>query len=268
MRLLLPPSEGKTQPESAADQFALENLSFRALDEQRLKTLSALAKLASGPNDAACKELGLGKTNSDLLPQQVNLATAAAAPSLDVYTGVLYQELFKYLGKQSYNKLTELQRTRMDERVLIFSGLWGVVTPSDPIPAYRLPAKATLPGLGKVGTTWKSHLKEAIPTDGLLIDMRSSDYRAMWTSAAAESVYVNALVEYPNGQRKTISHMAKASRGRVAGCLLKTAKNLTTAKQLSGFLAKNDFKVELAKTGKKGEFVLTVIEPPIALCNF
>src|SRR5215218_14114 len=101
MLVLLPPSEGKLEPE-AGDPVDLGSLAFASeLEERRAQALDAF--------DPALRE-------------------APAAPAADVYTGVLFQRL----------DLPRLPR-RARLQVLVFSALWGVVRPDDHIPFYKLP---------------------------------------------------------------------------------------------------------------------------------
>jgi len=183
MLILLPPSEGKAEPGSG-DPVALDSLAFaEELGERREAALDAL--------DPALRE-------------------APAAPAADVYTGVL----FKRLG------LPELP-AKARRQVLIFSALWGVVRPDDRIPFYKLPPKTKLEGIGAPAAYWRPALAEALPDrEGeLILDMRSAAYASFWKPQRATLLAVRAFTEN-DGERKAVSHMAKASRGDVARALL------------------------------------------------
>src|SRR6187200_2692860 len=109
MLVLLPPSEGKAEPE-AGDVLDLGSLAFASeLGERREQVLDAF---------------------------DPGLRNAPAAPAADVYTGVLFQRL----------GLPEVP-AKARRRVLIFSALWGVVRPDDRIPFYKLPPKTKLKGV-------------------------------------------------------------------------------------------------------------------------
>ncbi len=178
MLVLLPPSEGKTAPRRGkpADLGALAFAD--ALRPVREELLDAL---------------------------DPGLRAAPAAAAAKVYTGVLFQAL----------GLPELPAPAR-RRVLIFSGLWGVVRPGDRIPAYKLPVGTKLPGAGPLAARWRVPLRDALPDRGLVVDMRSGPYATMWTPRRATVVGVRAFT--PEG--KVISHMVKATRGRVARVLL------------------------------------------------
>jgi cytoplasmic iron level regulating protein YaaA (DUF328/UPF0246 family) len=183
MLVLLPPSEGKAHPETGGP-VDLGSLAFpEQLSEQREQLLDALD------------------------PQ---LREAPAAPAAEVYTGVLFQRL-------------ELPRLpdKARRRVLIASALWGMVRPDDRIPYYKLPPKEKLKGTGPLAKYWRPALAEALPDEEgeLIVDMRSGAYSAMWKPKRATLLAVRAFTDQA-GERKAVSHMAKAVRGEVARVLL------------------------------------------------
>lgn len=187
MLILLPPSEGKSEPE-AGEAVDLDSLAFaEELGEQREKLVQAF--------DPA-------------------LLKAPAAPAADVYTGVLFGRLgLPKLGKRARG------------RVLIASALWGFVRPDDRIPYYRFPPKTKLKGIGAPAAYWRPALAEAMrDRDGeLIVDMRSGAYASFWKPKRATLLAVRAFTER-DGERKAVSHMAKAVRGDVARALLQAKK--------------------------------------------
>ena len=178
MLVLLPPSEGKTAP-GRGKPVELGTLAFaEELAAARERVLAAL---------------------------DPGLRTAPAARAAGVYTGVLFQAL----------RLPELPAAAR-RRVLIFSGLWGVVRPGDRIPAYKLAIGTRLPGLGPLAAHWRAPLRAALPDRGLVVDLRSGPYAAAWVPRSARVLTVRAFTP----ERKVISHMVKATRGEVARILL------------------------------------------------
>lgn len=209
MLVLLPPSEGKARPEGG-EPVDLPSLAFAAeLGEQRAELLEAL--------DPGLRE-------------------APAAPAAAVYTGVLFQRL-------------ELQKlpAKARRRVLIASGLWGVVRPDDRVPHYRLPPKERLDGIGPLAKYWRPALAAALPDEEgeLVIDMRSGAYSAMWKPKRAVLLPVRAFTE-SNGGRKAISHMAKAVRGEVAQALLRSKKQPADPASAAAIAESAGFNVEIA----------------------
>ena len=81
--------------------------------------------------------------------------TSATRPAVERYTGVLYDAL-------DYSSLAANDRRRFDQQVVICSGLWGVVSPRDLIPDYKLKMGATLAGLGRLSAWWREPLCDAM----------------------------------------------------------------------------------------------------------
>jgi uncharacterized protein len=187
MLILLPPSEGKARP-GEGELLDLDSLAFAAeLGEKRAELLEAF--------DPGLRE-------------------ASAAPALEVYTGVLF-------GRLELPRLS----ARARGRVLIASALWGVVRPDDRIPYYKFPPKTRLEGIGAPNAFWRPALAAALPDEEgeLVVDMRSGSYAAAWKPKRATLLAVRAFTE-ERGQRKAVSHMAKAVRGDVARALLEAKK--------------------------------------------
>ena len=214
MLILLPPSEGKTAPETGPP-VDLEALAYAGeLTESRRKLLGALAALAELPLARAVSLLAVSKGQAGEVAVDAELGSAPTAPAAEVYTGVLYGRL----------RLPEL-RKRARGRVLIASALWGVLRPADRVPYYRFSAKAKLDGIGPLAAFWRPGLAAALPDEEgtLVVDMRSGAYAAAWKPKRATLVAVRAFSEV-KGERKPVSHMAKAVRGEVARALLEATR--------------------------------------------
>jgi cytoplasmic iron level regulating protein YaaA (DUF328/UPF0246 family) len=206
--ILLPPSEGKAEPE-AGDPVDLGSLAFpEQLGERREELISAL---------------------------DPRLRKAPAAPAAEVYTGVLFQRL----------RLPELP-AKARRRLLIASALWGVVRPDDRIPHYKLPPKTKLDGIGPLAAYWRPGLGAALPDKkgDLIVDVRSGAYSTAWKPKRATLLAVRAFTE-SDGERKAVSHMAKAVRGDVARVLLEAKKAPADPEGAAAAVRGAGFEVEL-----------------------
>jgi cytoplasmic iron level regulating protein YaaA (DUF328/UPF0246 family) len=150
---------------------------------------------------------------------------------------VLYQRL----------ALTELPAAAR-RRVLIFSGLWGVVRPGDRIPGYKLPIDTPRSQL------WRPVLRETLPDSGLVVDLRSGGYASLWAPRDAAVVSVRAFT----AEGKVISHMVKATRGDVARLVLTAAKRPRTPEDVAEIVAASGRPVELSEA--RGRWTLDVFE--------
>ena len=219
MLLLLPPLEGKASG-AAGRPVRPDDLSFPALAPQREKVLDALVALCSADPVHARGVLGLPVGLSAEVDRDAALRTAPALPVSALYTGVL----FAALGLAT---LDAAARRRAARQVVVVSGLWGALRPSDRVPAYRLSMGVDLPGTGPLAAAWRAPLAQVLPEaagGGLVVDLRSAAYAAAWTprgELASRTVGVRVLVER-DAVRSVVSHRAKRARGLIARHLLTT----------------------------------------------
>jgi cytoplasmic iron level regulating protein YaaA (DUF328/UPF0246 family) len=244
--ILLPPSEGKAAP-SRGRPLDLGSLSFPALHEARAEVLEALVDLCTTAEPAeAAAVLGVGPTQTGEIVRNQRLAEAPTARADRVYTGVLYEAL-------DVSTLDAAAKRRATGRLAIASGLFGLLRPSDPVPAYRLSGQVSLPGLGPVAGHWARHLAPAVEEasrDALVVDLRSSAYTPFWRPAkgAAERVVTLRVLHEVDGRRKVVSHFNKATKGRIVRDLLIDGAAPRRPGQLVDLLADLGWKVETAPT--------------------
>ncbi len=220
--VLLPPSEGKTAP-ARGRPLDLATLSSLGLTEPRRQVLDALVALCRTRPDAA-QVLGLGPTQAGEVARNAVLPRAATARADQVYSGVLYEAL-------DLPGLDTASRRRAGTRVAITSGLFGLLRPTDRVPAYRLSGSVALPGVGPVATHWSRHLRPAVEEaagGALVVDLRSSAYAAFWRpspSVAGRVCTVRVLHEV-GGRRGVVSHANKATKGRLVRDLMTSGASL------------------------------------------
>jgi uncharacterized protein len=163
-------------------------------------------------------------------------------PAIERFSGVLYDAL-------DARSLSAHARRRLDERVVILSGLFGALGPADPIPDHKLKMSASLPGVGKLSTFWRPHLDAALAPElagatvwDLLPDEHAaalaggrSAARAGGSSGggrAARRIVVRFLDDVErDGQRRlvTVSHWNKLLKGALVRHLVTTGADDTTA---------------------------------------
>ncbi|MGW4795032.1 YaaA family protein [Nonomuraea sp. NPDC004297] len=233
MLILLPPSEGKATEGSGPP---VGELSFPALDKPRKRVLNALIR-ASKRRDAH-DVLGLTPGLTGELAKNAALKTALTLPAAALYTGVLYDNL-------GLATLDPEARTRAEESLLIFSGLWGVVKITDEIPPYRLSMGVNLPPLGGLSAFWRPHVaKELDRIPGLVVDLRSATYAGAW-QPGSRSVSVRVFRD-----GKVVSHMAKATRGEIARALLRQDTAPSSPDELAKVLDALGYTVTLAEPAR------------------
>jgi len=240
--ILLPPSEGKTPPRRGKP-LDLGSLSFPALAPHRAEVLDALTSLCtSEPVDVAAKVLGLGSTQLADVARDARLSQAPTARADAVYSGVLYEAL-------DLPSLDAAARRRATSWLAVASGLFGLLRPSDRVPAYRLSGDVSLPGLGTVSTYWGRRLDATVREAagrGLVVDLRSSTYTPFWRPGPdlAPKVVTMRVLHEVDGQRKVVSHFNKATKGRIVRALLEDGTAPGTPARFADHLGALGWKVE------------------------
>lgn len=221
MRILLPPSEAKN-PGGRGLPLARRQRR-QPIDDSREQVLLGLDRLlAEAEPRKAARALGLpASVAAAALADNRRVRTAPTMPALDRYAGVVYDGLF-------LQPLSAAARTVANREVLVFSGLFGVLRGGDPVPAYRVAAQATLPGVGVLVRFWRARLDAVtapLLDQGLVIDLRSSDYAAMWQPdrrgpLVGRLVSVRVLSPRPDGTLGVVSFASKLAKGRLTAALL------------------------------------------------
>ena len=150
-------------------------------------------------------------------------------PAIDRFTGVLYDAL-------DVASLSTRDRERLDDHVVIFSGVFGLLSPRDPIPDHRLKMNVSLPKVGKVGTAWRPLVTDALAprvAGATVWNLLPNEHAAAWRPAAVGSpggpaamLSVRFLDEKPRTRRgrefSTVSHWNKLLKGALVRFVLAT----------------------------------------------
>ena len=235
MRILLPPSAGKTTKESA-NHLQLEKLwQAEHLTQTRRQLINDVQNTALLAD--AAQIFKLGPKNAHEISQNLEIYDAPALAAWQLYDGVLYEaakfaQIFSYGacaqdGQGQADQSQGLQR-QLEELTLVFSALFGPVRLTDLITPHRLSGSVKLPGQGSVASIWSKALKELLTqqlSGHVVVDLRSSEYGAMYRPACGgECLTLNIAVAKVNpatGKRSVVSHWAKHTRGLLAGALLR-----------------------------------------------
>lgn len=214
--ILLPPSEGKA-PGGDGPAWAPGTMSLD-LDDRRRATLDALARAMRGSATSRGKLLGVkGVALAAATEANRDARSAPTMPAIQRYTGVLYEAL-------DASSLRAAPRRRLDDAVLIVSGLWGAVAPGDRIPDYKLKMGASLPRLGKLSTWWRDDLSAAIAqrASGRAIwNLLPNEHLAAWRAPDDLAQYSAVFLERrPDGSLAVVSHWNKFLKGALVRFLL------------------------------------------------
>lgn len=228
MFVLLPPSEAKHLDDARRRRASTGDASTAApeLAAMRATILAAVAKLCGRDETAAAAALSLPAGElAQACRRNAALPDAPLLPALDRYAGVVYQGF-------DAPTLTKAGRLMAERSVLVFSGGFGVVRGDEGVPWYRIPASARLPELGAVTAIWRPVLARVVPAllgDEFTVDLRSTDYRAMWRpvrGASGRIVAVRVLQRRRVAGRaveQVVSYHSKLVKGRLARALVDAA---------------------------------------------
>ena len=262
MRILLPPSAGKTTKEST-NHLQLEKLwQAEHLTQTRRQLINDVQNTALLAD--AAQIFKLGPKNAHEISQNLEIYDAPALAAWQLYDGVLYEaakfaQIFSYgacaqdgqgqgqgnqpqgsgqgQGGQSQADQSQGLQRQLEELTLVFSALFGPVRLTDLITPHRLSGSVKLPGQGSVASIWSKALKELLTqqlSGHVVVDLRSSEYGAMYRpTRGSDCLLLNigvAKVNPATGKRSVVSHWAKHTRGLLAGALLEAVAGA----QLSG----------------------------------
>jgi cytoplasmic iron level regulating protein YaaA (DUF328/UPF0246 family) len=251
--ILVPPSEGKSSPESGP-QLDLATLSFPELDDRRREILQALVALCRDQPNRASGVLGLGTRQASEVAANAALLSRPCAPAIEVYSGVLYDAL-------DYPRLSSTARRRARASLVIASALWGLIRPGDLIPAYRLSAGVTLPQVGPLAGAWRAALASVLErTRGVIVDLRSGAYEALGPvpSSAAHRTVTARVLQERDGRRTVVSHHNKATKGRLVAALLSGAHVPASSDDVIDLLTAEGYHLE-PSTARDGSTLVDVV---------
>ena len=253
MLVLLPPSETKSAP-SRGRPLDLDRLSVPELTATRRTVLDALTRLCRSDPAAARETLGLSVGLAAEVDRDAALDTAPTARADRVYSGVL----FAALGLSS---LDAAARRRAAAWTVITSGLFGVVRLGDPVPAYRLGGQVRLPGVGPVAAVWREVLGTALPSlagRGPVLDLRSTTYAAFWrpVGTLAQRTLRVRVQQDVGGSRPVVSHLNKATKGRLLRSLLHSGDTPRSLESLVSRLEELGWRLE-RRTANDVDVVVT-----------
>lgn len=253
MRILLPPSAGKTTKEST-NHLQLEKLwQAEHLTQTRRQLIDDVQNTALLAD--AAQIFKLGPKNAHEISQNLEIYDAPALAAWQLYDGVLYEaakfaRIFSYgacaqdgqgqgqgnqpqgsgqgQGGQSQADQSQGLQRQLEELTLVFSALFGPVRLTDLITPHRLSGSVKLPGQGSVASIWSKALKELLTqqlSGHVVVDLRSAEYGAMYRpTRGSDCLLLNIAVAKVNpatGKRSVVSHWAKHTRGLLAGALLR-----------------------------------------------
>ncbi len=187
MKILLAPSESKC-PGGDKDSMRF------CFDADRNELLQIYEDIIKKGGEAALRLFGTKE------PAKVDIFNSPTLKAILRYRGVAFEHL-------SYETLPKEARAFLDDRLIIFSNLFGVLCANDLIPFYKLKQGEKVGDID-VAKYYKERLKE-LELGAEVLDLRAGYYEKFYKPR-----YCVKMKFLKNG--KVISHWAKAYRGKIA----------------------------------------------------
>lgn len=182
MKVLIPPSEGKSD--------YTDNSKLKILFESSTKKMIQKVK----ENKIKFKESDY-ELNINALKNQ------NTAPAMKRYSGVVYKNI-------DYESLSKKSKLWFDKHILIFSGLFGFVSPKENIPNYKL--KFELIGAAKF---WQPILTKELKNE-FIVDLLASSQRKAYDYKAHENRIEINFYHTSKGKKVHAGHFGKVIKGR------------------------------------------------------
>ena len=210
--LLLPPSEGKAEDGVASRSWNAQLGVFgAALETSRTQIVAQLRKEKGGTQKL------LGVSGAHLTRAQssnMQLVGAPCLPAWQRYTGVVWDHL-------DIASLTATQRNAFVKRIIVPSGLLGLVRADDQVPDYRLKMGARLAPFGTMSKFWNEAITDAlvaVAKKKAVVDLLPNEHRAAINWNSLDNVVRIDLVSHSGAV--VGGHNAKAAKGLLARHLL------------------------------------------------
>ncbi|WP_417540719.1 YaaA family protein [Microbacterium maritypicum] len=228
MKILLPPSETKHEGGDGSP-LDLDSLVLPSLNERRSAVLEALIDLASD-EEAARRVLKLSERQRGDIAHNRALRSSPTMPAIDRYTGVLFDAL-------DARSLSSVSRRWLGEHVWIHSAPLGPVGALDALPAYRLAAGTSLPGLPALRRHWAEATSAAIAEadPSFVLDLRSEAYVALGpVPGSVSSAYVRVVTAHG----RALNHFNKKSKGLLVRAIAEDRPRVSSLRGLRAWAQK------------------------------
>jgi cytoplasmic iron level regulating protein YaaA (DUF328/UPF0246 family) len=181
------------------------------LDAQREAVLGALVRAMRSDEASRARLLGVkGRALAAATETNLSVRTGPTLPAIERYTGVLYDAL-------DAASLPPALRRGLDRSVVVISGLWGAVSPADPVPDYKLKMGARLPAIGVLSAWWRADLSAALTAVAgrrRVWNLLPNEHAAAWQPVRELPQWnVRFLDHAPDGGLVAVSHRNKALKG-------------------------------------------------------
>ena len=147
--VLLPPSEGKA--DGGRGRWVPDAGRFAALAASRTTVVDAYVAAIAADAERVVGTSGQIAERARTAAAALAAGTAAALPAHRRFTGVVWEHLHP----------SDLPAAAL-HRIVVVSGLCGLLAATDPVPDHRLKLSVSLDGVGRLDRWWRPQLTEAL----------------------------------------------------------------------------------------------------------
>jgi len=215
MKILIPASEGKTKVVATSDlKFEDSNFQF---NESVLQVVNLLELI---DEEDLRSIYGTSQEKSEAFHRQnQSIFKEKCVPAINRYTGVVYSNI-------NWETLSDSAQTYLQNHVMIFSGLFGMVSPLTPIPNYKLKMNVL-----SLQHHWRPILTKVLNNEEFIIDLLPQVHRKAYTPSS--NVYKVDFSVIKKGKKTAAGHFGKAVKGKFIRYLAEN--NIKSVDQFQGF---------------------------------
>ena len=215
MKILIPPSEGKAKVKASNTLFCNTKFKFEREVNQVVRLLELIGDedLRSVYGTSAEKALLFHRQNQDIF-------NSPCAPAIERYTGVVYEHI-------NWNTLSNKAQKYMENNVIIFSGLFGLLNPQTLIPDYKLKMNVL-----SLQHHWNPIITASLKDEKMIVDLLPQVHRKAYTPNKENVIFVDFLIQN-KGKKSAAGHFGKAVKGEFIRYM--SENNITRIEDFSGF---------------------------------
>lgn len=245
MKILFSPSETKSS--GGNDGFLEQNrFIFPTLYNKRLELIEKYNNFIKNATKEELEKL-FGTSKEDVLEKyKQDIFKSQTKKAIQRYEGVAYDYL-------DYENLAKEEQNYVDENLLIFSNLFGILKASDRIPEYKLKQGQTFDNI-KIEKYYLDNFSDIIDEyleNEDILDLRAGFYEKFYK---IKGPYLT-MKFIRNG--KVVSHFAKAYRGEIVKILAQ--KNIHTIEEIYNLNIENLKVEEILKQKNKTEIIYNIL---------
>ena len=214
MKILIPPSEGKAKVRSQEILFKDTKFKFAKYTQQIVDLLCLIENedLTSVYGTTQDKAIMFHRQNQDVF-------NSKCVPAIERYTGVVYNHI-------DWASLSSKAKNYMEKHIIIFSGLFGLLTPDTLIPDYKLKMNVL-----SLKSLWGPIISDYLKNEDIIFDLLPQVHRKAYTPNK-NTVQVDFLVQ-SKGKTSAAGHFGKAVKGQFIRFL--ATNQVTNVKDFSKF---------------------------------